>query len=189
MPDYPVHTIDTAPAESKEQLESALRGFGFVPNLLGVLAESPAALDAYIAVSKAFGASTFTDVERQLVLLTVSAEHECEYCVAAHSALAAAAKMPAEVLDAIRSGEPIADRRLETLRRTTRELVRSRGWISRDDVEAFLAVGFTQAQLLDVIVGIAQKTISNYTNHVAGTPLDRPFARFAWSRAEATASR
>lgn len=90
---------------------------------------------------------------------------------------------------AIRSGEPIADRRLETLRRTTRELVRSRGWISRDDVEAFLAVGFTQAQLLDVIVGIAQKTISNYTNHVAGTPLDRPFARFAWSRAEATASR
>ncbi len=185
MPHLPVHTIDTAPAASHEGLEGARRAFGFVPNLLGVLAASPAALRAYLSASEAFSASTFTDVERQVVLLSVSAEHECDYCMAAHSAAATAAKMPREVLDALRSGEPIPDARLETLRRTTRTMVASRGRLHDDDRAAFLAAGFTTAQLLEVIVGIAQKTISNYTNHVAGTPLDRPFEKFAWTPADA----
>lgn len=186
MSHLPVHTIDTAPAASKERLKAAQSAFRFVPNLLGVLAASPAALQAYLAVSEAFDASTFTDIERQVVLLTVSAEHECQYCMAAHSALASAVKMPREVLDALRHGEPIRDARLETLRRTTRILVDARGRIHDEDLDAFLAAGFTYAQLLEVIVGIAQKTISNYTNHVAETPLDRRFEKFAWSRAGAT---
>ncbi len=185
MSQLPVHTIATAPAASREGLEGAQRAFGFVPNLLGVLAASPAALRAYLSASEAFSASTFTDVERQVVLLSVSAEHECDYCMAAHSAAATAAKMPREVLDALRSGEPIPDARLETLRRTTKTMVTLRGRLRDDDRAAFLAAGFTTAQLLEVIVGIAQKTISNYTNHIAETPLDRPFEKFAWTPADA----
>lgn len=180
-----VYTIDTAPPASQQGLTGAQSAFGFVPNLLGVLAASPAALRAYLSVSEAFDASAFTDVERQVVLLTVSAEHECHYCMAAHSAVATVAKMPREVLDALRRGEPIPDARLETLRRTTRTLVTARGRLRDEELTAFLAAGFTKAQLLDVIAGIAQKTISNYTNHVAETPLDRPFEKFAWTRADA----
>jgi uncharacterized peroxidase-related enzyme len=185
MPHLPVLTIDSAPAASQEALEGARRAFGFVPNLLGVLAASPAALHAYLSVSEAFDASAFTDVERQVVLLSVSADHECHYCMAAHSASATAAKMPREVLDALRSGEPIPDARLETLRRTTSVLVTSRGRLCEDELTAFLAAGFTTAQLLEVIAGIAQKTISNYTNHIAETPLDRQFEKFAWTPADA----
>lgn len=185
MSQLPVHTIDTAPAASREGLEGARRAFGFVPNLLGVLAASPAALGAYLSVSEAFSASAFTEIERQVVLLSVSAEHECQYCMAAHSAVATSAKMPRDVLDALRSGEPIPDARLEALRRTTRTLVTSRGRLRDDELAAFLAAGFTTAQLLDVIAGIAQKTISNYTNHIAETPLDRPFETFAWTPTDA----
>ena len=184
MSHLPVHTIDSAPAASQEALEGARRAFGFVPNLLGVLAASPAALRAYLRVGEAFNASSFTDVERQVVLLSVSAEHECQYCMAAHSAAATAAKMPRDVLDALRSGESIRDARRETLRRTTRTLVTSRGRLREDELAAFLEAGFTTAQLLEVIAGIAQKTISNYTNHVAETPLDRPFEKFAWAPAD-----
>ena len=154
MSHLPVHTMDTAPAASRETLEGARRAFGFVPNLLGVLAASPAALRTYLSVSEAFNASAFTDVERQVVLLSVSAEHECHYCMAAHSAAATAAKMPREVLDALRSGEPIPDARLETLRRITRTLVTSRGRLRGDELAVFLAAGFTTAQLLEVIAGI-----------------------------------
>jgi uncharacterized peroxidase-related enzyme len=185
MSDLLVHTIDTAPAASREALEGARRAFGFVPNLLGVLAASPAALRAYLSVSEAFNASAFSDVERQVVLLSVSAEHGCQYCMAAHSAAATAAEMPRDVLDALRSGEPIPDARLETLRRTTSMLVTSRGRLRDDGLAAFLAAGFTTAQLLEVIAGIAQKTISNYTNHIAVTPLDRRFDKFAWTPADA----
>lgn len=71
MPHVPVLTIGSAPAASQEALEGARRAFGFVPNLLGVLAASPAALHAYLSLSEAFNASAFTDVERQVVLLSV----------------------------------------------------------------------------------------------------------------------
>lgn len=184
MSRFPVHSIETAPAGSREGLQAARARFGFVPNLLGMLAGSPAALGAYLGVTEAFGAGTLTEVERQVVLLTVSHHHECHYCMAAHSAGATMAGIAPEVLEALRRGEPLPDARLEALRRTTDRLVTSRGWISQEETGAFLAAGFTEAQLLEVIAGIALKTISNYANHLAGTPLDAPFAKFAWTKPE-----
>lgn len=182
----PVHTIDTAPAASQTSLDGARKVFGFIPNLLGMLATSPAALRAYLGLSDAFGAGTFSDIERQVVLLTVSVEHECQYCVAAHSALASAVKLPPDVLEALRQGKPLPDPRLETLRRTTWTLVTARGWIDDDGLAAFKAAGFTEAQFLEILVGIAQKTISNYANHVAETPVDSQFGKFAWRPVHAT---
>jgi uncharacterized peroxidase-related enzyme len=182
MSQFPIFSTDTAPADSKSALERSKRAFGFVPNLLGVLAGAPAALQAYLGVSQAFSSGTLTEVERQVVLLSVSREHECEYCMAAHSAIATAAGMPVEVLDALRRGESLPDARLETLRQTTQALVARRGWLPPGDLERFLASGYTSAQLLEVVAGIAQKTLSNYSNHLAGTPVDPQFEPFAWSR-------
>lgn len=184
MSRFPVHSIETAPAGSREGLQAAKARFGFVPNLLGMLAGSPAALGAYLGVTEAFGAGTLTEVERQVVLLTVSRQHECHYCMAAHSAGAMMAGIGPEVLEGLRRGEPLPDARLEALRRTTDRLVTARGWISPEEVDAFFTAGFTEAQLLEVLAGIALKTISNYANHLAGTPLDPPFAKFAWSKKE-----
>jgi uncharacterized peroxidase-related enzyme len=184
MSDFPLYSIDTAPAGSRDALERARRAFGFVPNLLGTLAASPVALEAYLALNQAFSSGSLTEIERQVVLLSVSREHGCEYCMAAHSAVATMARMPPEVLEALRNGDRISDARLETLRHTTRELVARRGWLPAEEVERFLGAGYTNAQLLEVLVGIAQKTLSNYTNHVAGTRVDAPFNRFSWSRPE-----
>ena len=106
--------------------------------------------------------------------------NECEYCVGAHSAISAMQKLPTDVIESIRNDDPIADGKLEALRLFTTQVVDKRGWLSAEDVGNFIAAGYSQAQILEVVLGVAMKTISNYTNHIAGTELDAAFADFAW---------
>ncbi len=180
---YTVHTIETAPEAAKAPLTEARQAYGFIPNLLGVMAESPALLKAYRTLSGLFEETSLSPIERQIVLLTTSYENGCEYCVAAHSVIAAMQKLPADAVQAIRDGKPIADPKLETLRRFTAAVVDSRGRPSDAEIEAFVAAGYGRQQVLEVVLGVGMKTLSNYTNHVADTPLDPAFAGSAWSKA------
>ena len=180
---YTVHDIDTAPQAARETLAGAKRAFGFLPNLLGVMAESPALAKAYVTLSSIFNETSFSATERQIVLLTTSFENDCDYCVAAHSIAAGMQKVPGDVVQAIRDGRPIADPKLEALRRFTAAVVTSRGWPSDADTAAFTRAGYGHQQVLEVVLGVGMKTLSNYTNHAAETPLDRAFAGAAWSKA------
>ncbi len=182
MTDFKVHTIESAPEASKPTLEKAQKTLGFVPNLYGVFAESPAMLEAYATLGGIFDRSTsFTATERQVVLLTAIFENECDYCMAAHSTIAGMQRVPDDVVQALRRGEPIPDVRLEALSAFARKVVRERGWVSEGDVQAFLDAGFTRAQLLEVILGIGMKILSNYANHIARTPVDEAFQANAWT--------
>lgn len=180
---YPVHTVETAPAAAREVLEGAKRAYGFLPNLLGVMAEAPALVKAYRTLAGLFEETSFTPAKRQTILLTVSAENSCSYCVAAHSVIAAMQKVPTVVTEAIRSGRPIGDSKLEALRRFTATIVKTRGWPSEEDTKSFLHAGYSEAQVLEVVLGVGFKTLSNYTNHLAHTPLDEAFAKASWSKA------
>jgi len=180
MPDYKVYTSEDAPERSRQILEQTKKNFGFVPSLFGVLAESPSALEGYASIGNAFSKSSLSPVEQQVVLLATSFENGCTYCVAAHSAVAKMVKAGDEVVQALRNGEPIPDERLEALRVFTRSIVEKRGWLAQEDIRSFLAAGFNKAQVLEVITGVAQKTFSNTTNHIAHTPLDEAFQPFSW---------
>ena len=149
---FSIHTAETAPEASGPILDSAARKFGFVPNLLGALAEAPAALQAAVTLVDILARSSFTPTEREVVLITVSTANECHYCVAAHSTIAGMQKVPADVIAALRDGRPIADARLEALRRFTATLVENRGWATDDDVQTFLA-GLEATGALDRILG------------------------------------
>lgn len=183
---FPIHTSESAPDGAKPYLDAAQAKFGMVPNLLGVLANAPAALASYLAVSGELDGSSLTPVELQVVLITTSVENGCEYCVSVHSAIANMAKMPDDALTSLRAGEDPADPRLGALARFTRHVVADRGWVDRDEVQAFLSAGFTAPQVLEVVTGVALKTVSNYTNHLAETPLDLAFEGQRW-RAPAAA--
>lgn len=176
MSKFKVHGADTAPAKSAEWLQQAKSAFGFVPNLLGTFAEAPATLEGYMTLGRIFDGSSFDATERQVVLLTVSRYNDCHYCVAAHTVIAGMQKVPRNVVDAIRDGRAIGDERLEALRRFTTAVVDKRGQVGDEDIASFEAAGFSRQQVLEVILGVAYKTISNYTNHVAQTPLDDAFA-------------
>jgi len=174
---FPIHNLDTAPAAAKEILNGSAKAFGFVPNLLGVMAEAPALLKAYTTLSRIFEEASLSAAERQVVLIAASYENQCEYCVVAHSAIAAMQQVPADAVCAIRDAEAIPDTRLETLRRFTAAVVASHGWPTETDTKIFLAAGYGQQQILEVVLGVGLKTLSNYTNHIAETPLDEAFTK------------
>lgn len=187
MTQFDVHTLATAPESSKPLVEGANKAFGFIPNLVGVLAESPSALEGYLSLAGAFEKAPFSATEKQIVLIATSVENGCEYCVAAHTTVGGMQKIPSAVLDALREGRAIEDAKLEALRSLTISIVRNRGFADQKSIEAFSNAGYTRGHLLDVITGVTQKTLSNYVNHIAATPLDAQFARAAWSKETVTA--
>lgn len=180
---YPVHTIETAPESARETLTAARKAYGFLPNLLAVMSEAPALVKGYTTLSRIFDETSFSAAERQVVLLTVSLENACTYCVAAHSVIAGMQKVPDDVVQAIRCNRPITDNSLEALRRYTSAVVTKRGWADADDFAAFENAGYSRQQALEVVLGVGLKTLSNYMNHVAQIPLDQAFAQAQWSKA------
>lgn len=170
---------------SQDLLSSVEKKYGFVPNLMSVLADSPSTLQAYLQLSELFGKSSLNAQEQQVVLIAASTENRCEYCVGAHSMIALKmAGLSDENLDALRNGAALPDAKLEALASFTRSLVKDRGFVSSAEVKKFEQAGYTDQQLLEVILGVSMKTLSNYTNHIAETPLDPAFSDFAWKAAK-----
>lgn len=187
MTQYPVHTTETAPAASAPQLEQIRKTLGFIPNLAGVLAGAPAALEGYFSLAAIFDKTSLSPTERQVVLLAVSRENRCEYCMAAHTVISRMQSVPEGVIASLRNDEQIADAKLEALRDFTTTVVRKRGVLDAAELEAFFKAGYSRSHTLEVFVGVALKTISNYTNHIAATPLDEAFASGVWAEAPACA--
>jgi len=180
---FTIHNVNSAPEAAKEILTRSAGAFGFVPNLFGVMAEAPALLKGYTSLMRLFEEASLKAAERQVVLLAASYENECEYCVLAHSAIAAMQQVPADAVCAIRDDEAIADPKLEALRRFTAVVVKSQGRPTEEDTKVFLAAGYGKQQILEVVLGVGLKTLSNYTNHIAETPLDEAFNKAGWSKA------
>lgn len=180
MADFETYSLENVDDEGREVLETVNKAFGFVPNLMGTMVESPQLAQAYLDIGKTFGETSFSETEQQVVLLAVSRYHECEYCVAAHSAIAGMGRVPADVVAAIRNDEPIADPKLEALRRFVTKMAGQRGRVDDADIAEFTDAGYERRQVLEVLVGLAMKTMSNFTNHIAGTELDGAFRKHEW---------
>ena len=179
---WTAYSIETAPEESRVSLIQAQETFGFVPNVEAVSAEAPALLKGGMALWELFGATSFSPIEQQVIYLTINFEHNCHYCMAVHTALAGAVEMDVEDIEALRTGKPLKDPKLQALRQFTQRMVATRGWVTEDEISAFLASGYTKQQVFEVILGIAMKVIHNYTNHIAETHLDEVFQPHTWSR-------
>ncbi|MFZ3175130.1 MAG: carboxymuconolactone decarboxylase family protein [Thiobacillus sp.] len=166
-----------------DRLREAQAKLGFVPNMYGVMANSPGLFDTYVHGYEHFRAlSGFTPAEQEVVLLAVSRENGCTYCVAAHSFIAdKMSGVPEAVTNAIRDGQPIPDARLAALHDFTRTMVIKRGLPDKAEVEAFLGAGYSERQILEIVLAIAVKTLSNYANHLFHTPVDAMFAGRAWA--------
>lgn len=174
---FQIHDLKSAPEKSKPVLLEAEKSYGFIPNLLGVLAESPLAVAAYPQLNQLIKTkSSLSPQEQQIALLTVSHENNCPYCMGAHCAIAATVQTPDSAIQAALAKTDISDVRINALVNFTRNLVKHRGWVDEDCAKAFLEAGYTRAQMLDVLVITALKTLSNYANHLAHTPLDEEFS-------------
>ncbi len=175
-------TLEDADPKAKAVLEMTKVKMGMIPNMYGTMANSPAMLETYAQGNSQFRENSgFTSAEQEVVFLTISRENECHYCMAAHSFVADNISMvPFEVTEAIRNYEQIADFKLSALRAFTQAMVVSRGRPSADDVDDFTYAGYSENHILDIILAISAKTISNYSNHVFDTPVDGAFSVRSW---------
>jgi AhpD family alkylhydroperoxidase len=150
------------------------KSVGSVPNLYATLAHSETALGSYLALQTA--KSSITGKAREVVNLAVSQVNECEYCLAAHTVIG---KMhgftDAQILE-IRGGTASFDAKLDALARLARDIVLRRGHGDPALVDAFLAAGWSKANLVDAIVAIGDKTVTNYLHGTTRVPVDFPAA-------------
>ncbi|MEN8128592.1 MAG: carboxymuconolactone decarboxylase family protein [Pseudomonadota bacterium] len=180
MQPFRLYNAENAQPPADSLLTAVEDQLGFIPNVFAVIAGSSPALKAFIELNGRFAESAFNATSREIIQIAASVENQCSYCVAGHTAFAEMQHVSTEVIDAIRSNQPIADTKLEALNQFTRSLVRNRGMISDKQVQQFLNAGYTPTHVIDVILGICVKTFSNLANNVIGIPLDDEFAEHAW---------
>lgn len=146
----------------------------------GLLAVHDFAYQRFLATSR-------TVVEKTVVWQAVNVEQNCHCCLPAHTHIAKRMKVDDATTEALRNETPLPTPKLEALRDFTRRIVRNRGVVDEAGAQAFLAAGFTQTNVLEIILGVAPKVMSNYTNHVAQMPVDTVFQKFAWLAGENSA--
>jgi AhpD family alkylhydroperoxidase len=177
---YPTQTIASAPENSKPGLEQLKKVFGVVPNIAGVIANSSKLINALVGVFQQVHSSSLTEPEIQIVLLTDAVVNACTYAVAFHTYLALQQSVNPEEIDAIRKRQIPRDKRFAALSSLARTLIEKRGHASEQELDSFLAAGFTKEQVFEVIAIVAASTITNYAGTVGDPPLDDPFRQYAW---------
>jgi len=176
-----LHTLQSAPQAAKPFLENAQKTSGFIPNLLAVLANAPAALETYVTVSALNGKAELSLAEREVVQLVAATTHGCDFCVAGHTAVALnKAKLPDDVVSALREQGTVPEAKLETLAAFAREVIATRGKVSEQTFNDFKAAGYTEGNALEVILGVSLATLCNFANVFAGTPLNPELAKYRW---------
>lgn len=175
---FKVHSIESAPEKSKASLEASVNDFGMLPNLHGVLATSPETLEGYKTLHQLFQQTSFNNDELTVIWQTINVANSCHYCVPAHTGIAEMMNIDPAITTALRNKTPLPDTKLQALQDATKSILVNNGKISDVELESFYAAGYGQKQVLEIILGIAQKTISNYANYVASTPVDEAFEQF-----------
>lgn len=175
-----LHTAESAPDEARERVSAAQKANGFLPNLIGVLANAPTALETYQVVGAINGRTSLTPAEREVVQITAATLNDCGFCVAGHTKLALKKlQMPDEVVQALRNVEAIDDPRLDALARFTVAIIQKKGQASDDELAAFRAAGYSDQQALEVVLGVSLATLCNYANGLAQTPINPELQAFA----------
>lgn len=175
MSEFTIHTRESAPQKSRNLLKKAEEEMGFIPHLYGVMAESPATLKAYQILTALFDKTAFTVTERQLVLITINQFRNSSYCLRAHTALAKTQKISMKIVYAVYFNKPIDDIKLEALRTFTRTVLENDGWVEKPTLKAFYQAGYQKKQVLEVVLAVSFKTLSNYVNQINDTLIDEEF--------------
>lgn len=175
-----IHSVDTAPEAARERVEAAQQANGFLPNLIGVLANAPAALETYQVVGAINGKTSLSPAEREVVQITAATLNDCGFCVAGHTKLSLQKlRMPEELVEALRKVDTIADAKLDALARFSVAVIQKKGQVSDEELAAFRNAGYNDQQALEVVLGVSLATLCNFANSLAQTPINPELQPFA----------
>jgi alkylhydroperoxidase family enzyme len=181
MSQFPVYTIESAPEASKPSLREVQVRFGGIPNLAGAMSMSPVLIKAFVPIFDQVHGGSFTEAQIQVVLLTDAVTNASAWAVALHTALGLKAGVDPKDIEAIRAGRSPADAKIGALSTLARTMIEKRGKIGDQDIQRFLAAGFTRELLLEVITIVAASTITNYTGSVTQPPVEKWLEPHAWN--------
>ncbi len=187
MTRHQIHTVDTADEAAKEALDALESAFGFVPAGAGLMANSPALINTFFSAFGHFrGGGTFGAAERQVLLLSNAVANRSEWAVAFHTLESIQDGVEPAVVEAIRRGEVPPNERMAALSAFTRSLIEKRGHVDDAEVRAFKAAGFTEAQVFEVLTGVAISAMTNYSADLAKPPLEDAVRPHAWKTGYST---
>jgi uncharacterized peroxidase-related enzyme len=167
---------DQTPARSRPLLEAVHKQLGVVPNLMKVLSNSPAALDGYWSLNGALGKGALGAKTGERIALAIAETNGCSYCLAAHTYLGKnVAGLDDAEIAANRSGRS-TDAKAAAAVRFAAKVARARGHVSDADVQAVKSAGYSDGEVMEIVVHVALNTLTNYVNEVAKTELDFPEA-------------
>ena len=188
MSRLPLRTIENAPQEAQAALTAAEKANGFLPNLLRVLANAPVALETYLTVSGINARSGLSLAEREVVQITAAATHGCGFCVAGHTAIATKkAGLDGTTVEQLRGLRPVADARLAAVADFATAVIATRGRVEDAELDTFRAAGFTDANALEVVLGVSLATLCNFANNLGQPPLNPQLEAFRWDGLPAAA--
>jgi len=175
-----IQSVESAPADAQERLRTAAQANGFLPNLLGVLANAPTALETYQTVSAINARNSLTPTEREVIQITAATYNGCGFCVAGHTKLATKKlQLPQEFIDALRGTRALSDPKLNALAQFTLQVLEHKGQVSNEALAAFRAAGYTEGQVLEVVLGVSLASLCNYANNLAHTPINPELQPYA----------
>jgi AhpD family alkylhydroperoxidase len=163
-------------------LQATQQKMGFIPSMIAKFAEAPPLLTGYQALVPFFERTSLDPTERLVVYLAASYRHNCDFCMSAHSWGARMQGVDEKIVIALREGRPLGDLKLEALRSFVAAMLEKRGAVSNEEKQAFFDAGYSPRQALEIILGLALKTMTNYTNALARTPPNPEFGDALWRR-------
>jgi len=181
MTQFSIHTIESAPAKSKPAMQGLQSAFGFVPNIIGAISNSPALINGLVGLFGQVHGGSFTEPEVQVVLLTNAVTNGAAWPVAFHSALALSEGVPEAEVAAIRAGRLPSDSKFAAVSRLAKTLIEYRGHIGGPELDAFVAAGFDKSLALELVAMVAASTITNYAASVTQPPLEDKFQAHVWN--------
>ena len=181
MTNFPVHTIESAPEPSKPALQQLQSAFGMIPNIVGVMATSPVLINSLVGLFGNVHGGSFTEAQVQIVLLTDAVTNASAWAVAFHTTLALKEGIDPTDVEAIREGRLPKDSKFAALSGLAKTMIEKRGRLNDEDLDRFLAAGFSKDHALEVIAAVAASTITNYAGSIAKPPLEAPFQAHAWA--------
>ncbi|HXE20495.1 MAG TPA: carboxymuconolactone decarboxylase family protein [Castellaniella sp.] len=180
MSRLPIQSIESAPSAAQDRLRAAAQANGFLPNLLGVLANAPTALETYQTVSAINARNSLTATEREVIQITAATYNGCGFCVAGHTKLATKKlQLPQELVDALRGTHALSDSKLNALAQFTLQVLEHKGQVSDAALAAFRGAGYTDGQVLEVVLGVSLASLCNYSNNLAHTPINAELQPYA----------
>lgn len=171
------HTLETASDAGRVILQDIQRAYGFVPNLFHYMIEAPVVVEAYLTLNKLIAKTSLTPAQAQLALLTVSIENGCPFCSAAHQGLAKKSGVAVESIEAVVAKTLPMCVQDAALVSFVQQLVIERGRVSEAVIQTFLDAGYTKQQIFELMLILAIKTLSNYTNHLTHPHPNPEFAQ------------